>query len=217
MDIINQTPRAAIRLGLWSSALVFFLTTLFFLSLVIPSENLMFAASFLLAPAFVAMMVGIHYYAPAEKKILSHLGLSFAIIYAVFCSLTYYVQLTFVQNNYLPIANEAVLPFIFIPGTPFFAQDMLGYVFMCAATFAAAPIFYGGKLEIWIKWLFMFNAILFIIPTFVIPAIPLPVNETGTGIGNQVGRYANMVWSGYFATATLLVVILFKRLAHNQT
>lgn len=58
--------------------------------------NLAYASSFLLAPAFVAMMVSNHYYAAPEKKIWSHPGLSFAIIYAVMCSLTYYVQLTFI-------------------------------------------------------------------------------------------------------------------------
>lgn len=211
MDMTYQPPKAATQLGFWSAALTTLLTALFFVSLVVPSQNLMFASSFLLAPAFVAMMVSIHHYAAPEKKVWSQLGLALAIIYAVMCSLTYYIQLTFVLNNYLPVAEEAVLPFVFIPGTPIFAQDMLGYVFMCAATFAAAPVFSGGKLEGWIKWLFIMNGVLFIVPTLVIPAVPLPVNDTGTGLGNQVGSYANMVWSVYFATATTLVTVLFKR------
>jgi hypothetical protein len=213
-----QHPETTVyRLGFWSAALVTFLTALFFVSLVAPSKGLMYASSFLLAPAFVAMMVSIHHYAVPEKKVWSQLGLSFAVIYAVMCSLTYYIQLTFVQNNYLPIAEAAVLPFVFIPGTPIFAQDMLGYAFMCAATFAAAPVFAGGRLENRIKWLFLFNAVLFIVPTLVIPAIPLPVSETGTGIGDQVGRYANIVWSAYFATAAGLVAVLFRRLAKRDS
>jgi hypothetical protein len=111
------------------------------------------------------------------------------------CSLTYYVQLTFIQNNYLPVAEEAVAPFVFIPGTPIFAQDMLGYVFFCLATLAAGPVFTGGKLEGWIKWMFILNGVLFAIPTLILPALTMPVNETGTGLGNQVGDYANIVWS----------------------
>lgn len=211
MDITYQPPKATIQLGFWSAALTTLMTALFFVSIVIPCQALMYASSFLLAPTFVAMMVSIHHYAAPEKKVWSHLGLSFAVIYAVMCSLTYYIQLTFVQNNYLPIVKESVLPFVFIPGTPIFAQDMLGYVFMCAATLAAAPAFTGGRLESWIRRLFIFNAVLFIVPTIVIPAIPLHVNETGTGIGNQVGAYANLVWTVYFATATTLVTLLFKR------
>lgn len=102
------------------------------------------------------------------------------------------------------------LPFVFLPGTPLFAQDMLGYAFMTAATLSAAPVFAGGKLESWIKWLFIFHAILFL-PAIVIPAIPMPVNEAGTGVGNLIGRYANMVWCLYFGAATTLVTLLFKR------
>jgi len=208
--MINKSVSA---LGFWSALLVTIEIIVFFISLLASDANLMFGSSFLLAPTFVALMVSIHHFAPLEKKVWSQLGLSFAIIYAVMCSLTYYIQLTFIQNNYLPIVEEAVLPFVFIPGTPIFAQDMLGYVFMCVATLVAAPVFSGGKLESWIKWLFILNGVLFIVPTIVVPAIPLPVNETGTGIGDQVGRYANLVWSAYFATATSLVTVLFKRLS----
>lgn len=211
MNQILQPTKSSVQLGFWSSAVVTLMIALFFVSLVIGNQNLMFASSFLLAPAFVAMMTSIHHYAPVEKKVWSQLGLSFAVIYAVLCALTYYIQLTFVANNYLPVAEEAALPFVFIPGTPLFAQDMLGYAFMTAATLAAAPVFAGRKLENWIKWLFIFHAILFL-PAIVIPAIPMPVNETGTGVGDLVGRYANMVWCVYFGAAATLVTVKFKRL-----
>ncbi|MBI2333388.1 MAG: hypothetical protein HYU84_14730 [Chloroflexi bacterium] len=211
MNPITRPTKSVAQLGFWSSVVATLMTALFFVSLVIGNQSLMFASSFLLAPAFVAMMASIHHYAPAEKKVWSQLGLSFAVIYAVMCSLTYYIQLTFVANNYLPVAQEAALPFAFVPGTPLFAQDMLGYAFMTAATLAAAPVFAGGKLESWIKWLFIFHAILFL-PAIVLPAIPMPVNETGTGVGNLIGRYANMGWCVYFGTATTLVTLLFKRL-----
>lgn len=206
---MNQ--KSVAQLGFWSSTVATLMIALFFVSLVIGSQSLMFASSFLLAPAFVAMMTSIHHAAAPEKKVWSQLGLSFAIIYAVMCSLTYYVQLTFVKNNYLPIAEEATAPFVFIPGTPIFAQDMLGYVFFCLATLAAGPVFTGGKLETWIKWLFIFNGILFAIPTLILPALTMPVNASGTGVGNQVGDYANIVWSFYVAAATGLLAVLFKR------
>jgi hypothetical protein len=210
MNLIAQPTKSSLQLGFWSAALTTLMIALFFVSLVIANRSLMFTSSFLLAPAFVAMMVGIHHYAAPEKKVWGQLGLSFAVIYAVMCSLTYYIQLTFVANNYLPVAEQAALPFVFVPGTPLFAQDMLGYAFMTAATLAAAPAFAGGKLENWIKWLFIFHAILFL-PAIVIPAIPMPVNETGTGVGDLIGRYANMGWCVYFGTATTLVTLLFRR------
>ncbi|RJP55773.1 MAG: hypothetical protein C4557_00710 [Anaerolineaceae bacterium] len=208
--------KSVAQLGFWSSLVVTFLTALFFVSLVIPSQNLMFASSFLLAPAFVAVMTSIHHYAPAEKKVWSQLGLLFAVIYAVLCALTYYIQLTFVANNYLPIADEAVSPFVFIPGTPLFAQDMLGYVFFCLATLAAGFVFTGGKLEAWIKWLFILNGVLFAVPTLILPTLTMPTNAAGTGVGNQVGDYANIVWSFYVAAATGLTAVLFKRVKYTE-
>ncbi|HEX5809871.1 MAG TPA: hypothetical protein VFY25_14480 [Anaerolineales bacterium] len=209
----EQYPNRIIQqFGYWSAALVTAETILFFISLALPNENLMFVSSFLLAPTFVAMMVSIHYYAPGEKRIWSHFGISLATIYAVMCALSYYIQLTVIQNNNLQITEDVLRPFMFIPGTPLFAQDMLGYVFMCAATLATGFVFQGGKLESWIKWLFIFNGLLFILPTLIIPAIPLPVNETGTGVGNKVGVYANMLWSVYFIVTAGLVTLLFKRM-----
>lgn len=203
--------KSVAQLGLWSSLVVTLLTTVFFVSLVISHQRLMFGSSFLLAPAFVTMMVSVHEAAAPERKVWSQLGLSFAIVYAGMCSTTYYLQLTFIQNNYLPVANAATLPFVFIPGTPIFAQDMLGYVFMCAATFAAGFTLTGGRLQSWIKRLFILNGILFIGPTLLVPAIPMPVNSAGTGVGDLVGRYANMVWSAYFGTAAGLTALWFAR------
>src|SRR3990172_6621674 len=208
-----QPSRAATMLGFWSAIAVTLLVVIFSLFLVFHTLNIAYASSFLLAPAFVTMMVSIHHYAAPEKRVWSQLGLSLAIIYAVMSSLTYYIQLTFIKNNYLPIAKEAVLPFVFIPGTPIFAQDMLGYVFFCLATLAAGPVFTGGKLETWIKWLFILNGVLFAIPTLIIPALTLPTNTAGTGLGDQVAVFANMVWSTYVAIATALLAVLFKRLS----
>lgn len=204
--------QAVTGFGFWSAAAVTLVLVVFPLSLFFDSLILAYVSSFLLAPAFVTLMVSVHHYAAPEKKIWGQLGLSFAIIYAVMCSLTYYIQLTFIKNNFLPIASKAVLPFVFIPGTPIFAQDMLGYVFFCLATLAAAPVFTGGRLEAWIKWLFILNGVLFAIPTMILPALTMPTNEAGTGPGNQVGVYANMVWSFYVAVPMVLLAILFKRL-----
>lgn len=213
MNQITQPTKSVAQLGFWSSIVVTLMLIAFPLSLAFDwSLDVAYGSSFLLAPAFVTMMVSVHHYAAPEKKVWSQLGLSFAVIYTVMCSLTYYVQLTFIKNNYLPIADEAVAPFVFIPGTPIFAQDMLGYVFFCLATLAAGFAFTGGKLERWIKWLFVFNGILFAIPTLILPALTMPVNAAGTGVGNQVGDYANIVWSFYVATATGLTAVMFKRM-----
>ena len=45
--------------------------------------------SLVLAPTFIVLMVSVHYYAAHEKRIWSHLGIAFAIVYAVMASLNY--------------------------------------------------------------------------------------------------------------------------------
>lgn len=211
MNTFYQSRKSVAQLGFWSAVVVTLMLIVFPLSLIFGSLDMAYGSSFLLAPGFVTMMVSIHHYAALDKKVWSQLGLSFAVIYAVMCSLTYYVQLTFIKNNYLPIADEALAPFAFVPGTPFFAQDMLGYVFFCLATLAAGPVFTGGRLETWIKWLLIFNGILFAIPTAILPGLTMPTNAAGTGLGNQVAVYANVVWSTYVAISTALVAVMFKR------
>lgn len=203
--------KSVAQLGFWSAVAVTLLTAVFFISLVWPHPWLMFAASLLLASAFVAMMTGLHYATEPARRVWSHLGLSFAVIYAVLCSLTYYLQLTFVRHNYLPVAEAAILPFRFIPGTPMFAQDMLGYAFLCAATLTVGFSLSDGTTQRWIKWLYIVHGALFIVPTLLVPAILLPVNETGTGLGDAVGRYANMGWSAYFGVAAGLTALWFYR------
>lgn len=131
------------------------------------------------------------------------------------CALTYYIQLTVVRFNHLQMPLEVMQPFTFIPGTPLFSQDMLGYRCLYAATLAAWPAFSGGKLATWIKWLFILQGVLFLAPTFIVPAIPLPTNEAGTGFGNQVGVYVNLLWSAYFAVTPSLAVVLFRALGRN--
>jgi hypothetical protein len=210
--------KSVAQLGFWSSVTVTLMLIIFPLSLALDWPlNIAYGSSFLLAPAFVTMMVSIHHFAAPDKKVWSQLGLSFTVIYAVMCSLTYYVQLTFIQNNYLPIVEEAAAPFVFIPGTPIFAQDMLGYAFFCLATLAAGPVFAGGKFENWIRWLFILNGVLFTIPTLILPALTMRTNTAGTGLGNQVGDYANIVWSFYVAAATGLVAAFFKRMKRVET
>jgi hypothetical protein len=90
-------------------------------------------------------------------------------------------------------------------------------VFFCLATLAAGPIFAGGKLEAWIKWLFILNGVLFAIPTAILPALTMPTNAAGTGLGNQVAVYANVVWSAYVALATALVAVLFSQFGAAET
>ena len=78
MTMATRTDASALRIGFWSALVIAVEVTIFGISLLLPDAlTIAFLASFLLAPTFVALMVGIHYSAPAEKKLWSHMGLSF--------------------------------------------------------------------------------------------------------------------------------------------
>jgi hypothetical protein len=66
---------------------------------------------------------------------------------------------------------------------------MFGCMFFCLATLAAGPVFEGGKLEAWIKWLFVLNGVLFAISTMILPALTMPTNAAGTGLGKRTSRW----------------------------
>ena len=81
--------------------------------------------SLFLAIVFIILMVSIHYYASNEKKIWSHIGLAFSIIYAVLVSITYFVVLTVLVPYTLRGEAEQIAVLAFGHGTFLFAIDVL--------------------------------------------------------------------------------------------
>jgi hypothetical protein len=194
---------------MWAALALVVETFAFGLALLFPTANdAAYLSSVFIAPSFVALMVALHYTAPANKRVWSHLGLSFAIIYAVLCMLNYYVQLTVVRVNSLGASEDLLKMFTFTPGSVMFAQDMLGYTFLSLATLVAAPMFTGGdRLATWLKWLFIVHGMVFIVP-LIFPAISFP---TATG-GDEIGVIANLGWCVLFDPIAVLLAVHFKRL-----
>jgi NADH:ubiquinone oxidoreductase subunit 6 (subunit J) len=118
------TPRPVTQLGFWSAALTALFSIVFIAGFIMPRAGLLQApwdvivpigASLLLAQTFVVMMVCVHYIAPDEKKIWSHTGLAFALLYAALVSIVYVVWLFVVESKFLSGYPEKVAPFIFEP------------------------------------------------------------------------------------------------------
>jgi hypothetical protein len=189
----------------------------FAVTLLIPSAlTLSFIASFLLAPSFVALVLSIHYYAQPEKKIWSHLGLVFAVMYAVMCTINYFVQLAVVSGNPLRASADVLALFTFTPGSVMFVVDMLGYSFMCLATLAAAPVFAGGRLERWLKGLFIAHGLLFA-PTLIMTVI-FPSLSSGqpTSTSVDIGALVLLGWCAIFFPLPVLLAALFRKLERQS-
>lgn len=184
------------KIGFWSAIC----TTIFIAISGINSSASIYIVSnfsgFIVTSLFLIVIICIYYSAPDDKKILGHIGLSFAIIYATLISINYFIQLTFVQfgafnTDILSITN---------PQSMMMTIEVLGYFFMGLSTLFIAPIFQSGRLEQSIRWLFVFNGIL--------------------GIGGAIGFALNfdwriligglLVWTIMMTITTALIAYWFK-------
>lgn len=157
--------------------------------------------SILLVPAFVTLMVCIHYYAAPEKRIWSHIGLAFTLIYACLAFTNYITQLVSVQRAVLAGETDGLT--MLVHGNPhsIFWSLISAYVFMNLAMLFAAPVFAGGRLETWLRRLFLLNgaSVVLSIATLFIDN-PMVFNLVSV-----------VVWGPIFTAAAVLLVVLFSK------
>jgi len=230
IDTVRSVPKSVSQVGFWSAVLATLFSIGYGITLIVTMISMMatatdtpsgwrgieaFVASFqpiqmlslipslLLAPTFVVLMVSLHYYASPDKKIWSHLGIAFALIYAVMASINYILQLTVVRLGIVNRETDGLA--MFVMGNPhsIFWALTSAYVFMNLAMLFVAPVFYGGRLERWIRWLFIANGASVVVSLFGVgvdsPAIYLLVSL--------------VPWCIIFSLATALLAMLFKRIA----
>jgi len=183
-----------LQLGFWSAILVTMFNVSSTFSRIASFPLLSMVLGLLVASIFIVMMVSVHFYAPDDRKILTLLGVAFAVVCATLLSINYYLQITVARWTTLPLLS------ISNPHSIMWAVEVLGYGFMGLATLFPAIIFSTNRLEVAIRWLFIGNGILGVggIIGFVVvdnPLILLP------GL---------IVWDVVFPLMTLLLAIFFK-------
>jgi hypothetical protein len=121
-------------------------------------ERLIYGTSLCIVIPFVVEILALHYVTPNEKKFWSHAALIFTILYAVFVTANYVVQLATV----IPFTIKGHLNEVRIlqqtPHSLFWDFDALGYIFMGLATFAAIPLFNRKGFQKWVRISFIANA-----------------------------------------------------------
>lgn len=154
-----------------------------------------FAPSLFLAWSFIVMMVSIHYYAPEERRIYSHIGLVFGILYAALVSIVYFVELSVA----IPMAlqGQSVPEWLNFTGPAMMVSiDGLGYAFMALATLFASQVFVGQPKQRLIRWAFFANGALAVV---IVLAVYIPVF---TAIG--------ALWIITMPLSAIAAVLLFK-------
>lgn len=104
-------------------------------------EILIYGFSLCIVIPFLLAMLALHYVAPAEKKFWSHAALLFTVMYVIFVTANYVVQLATVIPMTLKGAADEVRILSQTPHSLFWDFDAIGYVCIGLATLFAVPVF----------------------------------------------------------------------------
>ena len=167
------------------------------LGIMIPSHIF----GFLLAPAYLVMIVCIYHFSP-KNKIEGLLSILFSVIYVVLVSFNYSLLFTFHGRG---LSIPELLQFT-NPDSIFLVIEVLAYYFMGLSTLVLIPVFGNNRLGKNIKILFLLNGIL--------------------GIGGVMGYALDwnltilfvglMLWNIVMPIASLLVFFYFKKLGKTE-
>lgn len=129
-------------------------------------EILIYGTSLCIVVPFVLEMLSLHYLTAKDKQFWTHASLIFTIIYAVFVTANYVVQLATVIPSKLRGASEAIRVLEQTPHSLFWDYDAIGYISMGLATLFAAPALGKVGFERWVRMSLIANA-------FVTPLISI--------------------------------------------
>lgn len=152
----------------------------------------------LLAPIMVMVMTSIHFFAQRQKRVYSMLGIVFTSVYAAIIGMNSYIQLVVHRLNLTGI--DAPTLTMLDSHSIFFALDALGCFFLGLGMLFASGVFAGGRLEHWIKGLFLLNGFLGIFGVGVVLWEQPLVIFTLQGVGYTL-----------FILTTMLLTVLFIR------
>ncbi len=198
--------------GLISSFIAMIMTIIFAFALVLGfwypviSGIISFIVCFILALAFLIMIICIDTITPEYKQLWSRIGIAFASIYVVFITLTYYTQLALIFNP--PSVSSDILNLLDYqePNSWIFKINMLGYGFMTLSTLFTAFVFGKSIMEKWLKRIFIFHGIFFV-PTIIFPLLPLKTSVEESAL---FGSLALILWCVIFIPLAGFVTRYFR-------
>jgi hypothetical protein len=162
---VNKTINKA---GFWSGLIAFASTAAYVIVQLLQvsgvlhyplDEILVYGTSLCIVIPFVLEMLALHYTTPDAKKFCSHAALIFSIIYSVFVTTNYVVQLGTVIPMKLKGAGDENHVLEQTPHSMFWNFDALGYIFMGLAMFVAIPVFEKRGFQKWVRISFLANAL----------------------------------------------------------
>jgi len=136
-------------------------------------EILIYGTSLCIVVPFILEMLALHHLTTPGKQFWTHASLIFTIIYAVFVSANYVVQLATVIPAKLRGVSEVTRVLEQTPHSAFWDYDALGYIAMGLACLLVVPAIDGVGFERWVRQSLIANVlvtpligIVYFAPTF---------------------------------------------------
>ena len=136
------------KVGFWSGLAAFTATVAYVLVQVLQivgllrfplDEILIYGTSLCIVIPLLLEMLSLHYLTPTDKQFWTHASLIFTIVYAVFVTANYVVQLATVIPARVSGTAEPLGVLEQTPHSMFWDYDAIGYIAMGLATLAAVP------------------------------------------------------------------------------
>lgn len=207
-------PQLVHRIGFWSAAMITGVGLFYFIGLVylistgnfttrLPEWGLVVVGfgTFVVAQIMLVLVVSIHIEAPFDKKILSHLGLVFTVLFDAMVSINRFVQLTVVRHSEIKGQMEGLERFLpYSSQSVMFALEILGWgIFSGIALLFIAPLFNFGKLDSGIRWSFITYGILSV------------TGAIGYVFASKLLIVGFLAWGLVLYFATAMLAIRFRR------
>lgn len=164
------------QVGYWSGYLAFASAILFGISQALQligaimypwDEILIYGFSLCIVVPFLLEILALHYVTPDYLKYWSHAALIFTVIYAVFVTANYVVQLATVIPMSLKGHVSDVQLLVQTPHSLFWNFDAIGYISMGLATLFAVPALGKRRDRRWVRFFFIANGLVTPLIAFV--------------------------------------------------
>jgi hypothetical protein len=176
MTLAKDFTMTPYRLGYWAGLFAFASTVAFVVAqtlqffgmLAYPYDGIsIYGFSLCIVIPFLLEMLALHYASPQEKKIWSHAALIFTVLYVVFVTANYVVQLATVIPATLQGTDNEIQILKQTPHSLFWDFDAMGYIFMGLATAFAIPVFSTNGFEKWVRYSLIVHTLVTPLITFV--------------------------------------------------
>jgi hypothetical protein len=156
---------------------------------------------------YYILMVAIHYFAPTDKKIFSHIGVSLALLSMATFNIDYFLQVSVIQPSLVlgEMDGIALLSQFNAHGV-FIVLEEIAFIMMSMSMLFMAPVFAGQtKAEKAVRWIFAGN--------FLLTAVSFTLFTVFYGIFREyrfeVAAFS-INWLALVASGILLSVIFRK-------